>query len=351
MGAWYTTREAVKAALDFAETARNDAAVDRAIEAGARNVDRLTSRHRGGFWPEVRTRSFDWPSPASPTPGRIWLDEPGLVSLTSVTSGGVTIPTSEVVLYPDDGPPFTRLELDRSGSSSFGLGQTPQDDVAVTGVWGYDLNTAPAGTLAAAVSSTSATVLDVSDASAVGVGDLVTVDAERMLVTGRAQLATGVTLAGGGLAQSPAAVSATVSSGAGVAVGEILTIDSERIRVDDITGNVLTVKRAVDGSVLAAHSSGAAVFARRRLTVTRGAFGTTPATHSLGAAVVRHVYPGLVVQLNVAEAVAALQAESAAWARTAGAGDRAQPGTASGIQGLRDDVVDAYGRSSRHRAV
>lgn len=351
MGAWYASREQVKAALDFAETARNDAAVDRAIEAASRQVDRLTNRHRGGFWPEVRTRSFDWPQLASPTPGRIWLDEPGLISLTSLRSGGVTIPTSEAVLYPDSGPPFTRLELDRSGSSSFGLGQTPQDDVAITGVWGFDLNTAPAGTLAAAVSSTSATVLDISDASAVGVGDLVTVDSERMLVTGRASLATSVTLAGAGLTASPASVAATVSSGAGVAVGEILTIDSERIRVDDITGNVLTVKRAVDGSVLAAHSPGAAVFARRRLTVVRGAFGTAAATHSNGAAVVRHVYPGLVVQLAVAEAVAALQAESAAWARTAGAGERAQPGTATGIQGLRDDVIEAYGRSTRVRTV
>lgn len=351
MGAWYASREQVKAALDFAETARNDAAVDRAIEAASRQVDRLTNRHRGGFWPEVRTRSFDWPSLAAPTPGRIWLDEPGLITLTAVTSGGTTIPTSAVELYPDAGPPYTRIEIDRTTSYEFGLGSTPQKDVQITGLWGFDLNTAPAGTLAASVSSTTATVLDVSDSSQVGVGDLLTVDAERLLVTGRAQLATSVTLQGGGLAQSPAAVAATLSSGSGVAVGEILTIDSERVRVDDITGNVATVKRAVDGSVLAAHAAGAAVFAPRRLTVTRGAFGTTAATHSNGAAVARHVYPGLVVQLAVAEAAAALQAESAAWARTAGAGERGQSTDALGIAGLRQDVVDAYGRSSRHRAV
>lgn len=351
MGAWYATREAVKAALDFAETARNNAQVDRAVEAASRQVDRLCNRHRGGFWPEIRTRSFDWPSLAAPTPGRIWLDEPGLITLAAVTSGGKTIPTSAVELYPDAGPPYTRIEIDRTTSYEFGLGSTPQKDVQITGLWGFDLNTAPAGTLAAAVSSTTATVLDISDASAVGVGDLVTVDSERMLVTGRASLATSVTLAGAGLTASPASVAATVSSGAGVAVGEILTIDSERIRVDDITGNVLTVKRAVDGSVLAAHSPGAAVFARRRLTVVRGAFGTAAATHSNSAAVVRHVYPGLVVQLAVAEAAAALQAESAAWARTAGAGERAQPGTATGIQGLRDDVIEAYGRSTRVRTV
>jgi len=39
MGIWYATREQVKAALDAAETARNDAQVDRAIESGARSIE------------------------------------------------------------------------------------------------------------------------------------------------------------------------------------------------------------------------------------------------------------------------------------------------------------------------
>ena len=180
MGAWYCSREQLKAALDFVETARNNAQVDRAIEAASRQVDRLCNRHRGGFWPELRTRSFDWPSLAAPTPGRIWLDEPGLITLTAVTSGGKTIPTSAVELYPDAGPPYTRIEIDRTTSYEFGLGSTPQKDVQITGLWGFDLNTAPAGTLAASVSSTTATVLDVSDSSQVGVGDL----DERALVEG-----------------------------------------------------------------------------------------------------------------------------------------------------------------------
>src|SRR5690606_22447868 len=56
---WYTTRETVKAALDYKETARNDAQVDRAIESASRAVEGLLHRR---FYPETATRYFDWPN-------------------------------------------------------------------------------------------------------------------------------------------------------------------------------------------------------------------------------------------------------------------------------------------------
>lgn len=351
MGIRYATREAVKRELDFAETARNDAAVDRALAAASRDADRVCGRHRGGFWPEVRTRRFDFPDVASPTAWRLWLDEPELVSVASVTSGGVVLDPASVLARPDDGPPFDRIELDRSSTSSFGLGSTPQRDVTITGVWGHSLDVESAGALAAAVASTTATTIDVTDGAAVGVHDLLTIDGERLVVTGRRSITTGQTLGGSGLAGSSAATSLAVQDGTKFTPDEVLTIDAERVLVLDVVGNSLVVKRAWDGTTLAGHTVGATVFASRRLVVTRGALGTTAATHAQSAAIVRHAWPDLVSRYAIAVAAADLQAVSSGMARQAGTGERAQNVSGVGLEGLADRLAAAHGRRTRHAAV
>ena len=350
MGTTYATREQVKRAMDFAETARNDAQVDRALAAATASIDRLCRRR--GFAPLIRTRRFDWPSPAWPTSGRLWFDEDALISLTSLSSGGTSIATSASKLYPDDGPPYDRLDLDRSTAAAFGLGTTDQYDVHVTGLWGYDLRTAAAGALAAAVSTTTGTQVAGTDSASVGIGDLLTVDAERMIVTGKTSRDTGQTLGGAGLAASMTADAAAVTTGSAYTVGEVLTIDTERMLVVDVVGNTVVVKRAWDGSRLAQHAAGATIYALRNLTVERGALGTTAATHANGAPVSRHLFPDLIVQLAVAEAIAALQTEQSGMARTAGSKDRAQDVSGAGLDQLRAAVDDAHGLGKvRHRAV
>lgn len=350
MGIRYATREAVKRSLDFAETARNNAAVDRALAAASRDADRLCNRQAGGFWPEVRTRRFDFPDVASPTAWRLWLDSPELVSVTSVTSGGVTLDPASVLPRPDDGPPFDRIELDRSSTATFGLGSTPQRDVTVTGVWGYSLDVETVGALAASVSSTTATTIDVTDGT-VGVWDLLTIDSERLVVTGRANLDTTQVLGGSGLAGSSAAVAVTVSDGTKFTVDEVLTVEAERLLVTDVAGNTLTVRRAFDGTVLTSHAAGVPIYAARRLTVTRGALGTTAATHSSAAAVKRHVWPDLVSDYVVAAAGASVIATSSGMARTAGSGERAQDVTAASLDGIATRLANGCGRRTRHRAV
>lgn len=347
---WYASREAVKRAMDVAETARNDAQVDRALAGATASINRLCRRR--GFAPLVRTRRFDWPSWSSPTPGRLWFDDDGLVTLTSLTSGGVTIATSAAKLYPDDGPPYDRLDLDRTTSAAFGLGAGSQLDVAVAGVWGWDLSAAAAGTLDGAITSTTATTIGVTDSAAVGVGDLLLVDSERMVVTGKTSRSTGQVLGAPGLTASMTADSVPVTTGSAYKVGEVLTIDTERMLVVDVVGNSLIVKRAWDGSRLAAHTAGATVFALRTLTVERAALGTAAATHLNAAAVSRHQFPDLVVQLAVAEAIAALQAEGSGMAREAGSKDRKQDVSGAGLDQLRAAVDEAYGRGKiRHAAV
>lgn len=348
MGIWYSTREAVKSALDIKTTARDDVQVDRAIEAASRSVERLLHRR---FYPELATRYFDFPNGSYARPWRLWLDENELISLTTLASGGLPISAMDYFLRSTsnrDEPPYNHIELDLSTNASFGQGDTWQRDIAVTGLFGYDNITTPAGVLSAAIVSTTATTISASD-STIGVGDLLTIDTERMQVTGKTMVSTGQTLQAD-LAASNAAVSVSVTTGTAYAVGEVLLLDAERMLIVDIAGNTLIVKRAWDGSVLATHS-GSTIYAARTLTVTRGQLGTTAATHSNSAPIARQLYPGSVVALCVAEAITTLLNESSGYARTAGSGDNAREAAGRALKDARDAAKTAYGRLGRTRAV
>lgn len=132
---WYCTREDVKAALDYKETARNNQQIDRLIEATSRRIETMCHRR---FYPQVDTRYFDWPNKTSGRSYRLWLDADELISVTSISSGGSLIDVGEYFLRPyNDSPPYTHIEIDLSGSASFGGGSTHQQDITITGVFGY----------------------------------------------------------------------------------------------------------------------------------------------------------------------------------------------------------------------
>lgn len=347
-GVWYCTREDVKKALDVKETARNDAQVDRAIEAATRTVDGLTHRR---FWPHAGTRYFDWPNPQGGRTWRLWLDDIEAVSIDALVAGGVTIPATDYLLEPvNSGPPYNRIEVDLSSSSAFAAGPTHQRAIAATGLWGgCPAAEAPAGALAEALDATE-TAVDVTDCAAIGVGHIIRADSERMIVTGKQMLDTGQNL-GGNLTASTADVTVPVSTGSAYAVDEVILVDSERMLIVDIAGNNLTVKRAWDGTVLAAHTLGADIYAPRTLVVTRGALGTSAGTHDTAAALARHVVPGLVRNYALALALDTLLQERSGYAREVGSGDNTQEATGRGLRALRDDVYAAHGRKARQRAV
>ena len=353
MGVWYCTREDVKQALDFAETARSDARVDRAIEGASRDAERVLHRK---FYPWTGTRYFPWPDPAYRTAWRLWLDADELISVTVLSAGGTTIGISGYYLEPaNTGPPYTSIEINLASQSAFATGSTHQRDIAVTGVFGYAADESPVGLLAEALDA-SETGVDVTDSASVGVGTLIRVGTERMSVTGKTMLDTGQNLASP-LTASTADVTVAVATGSAYTVGETLLLDSERMLVVDVAGNNLTVKRAYDGSVLAAHT-GSDIYAPRTLTVERGALGTTAETHLTAAAVTRHVVPGPVRSLVLAEAVNQVLQESGGYSRTVGAGSAAQTtqGTArsaggAGLPDIREQAYTACGRKARIRAV
>lgn len=353
-GAWYCTREDVKQALDMKETARSNTLIDRAVQAA---TDTVTGQLHRVFYPVLATRYFDWPDQYA-RPWRLWLDDSELIELYTLSSGGVTIPNANVNLEPNRyGPPYNRIELRIDTSSAFGGGQTPQRAIGAFSLWGYRNDEAPAGAVAAAVTLTAAS-MDVTDSASIGVGQIIRVGAERLIVTEKTMKATGQTLQADMTAQQNNQILRVVD-GTQFTVGETLLLDAERMRIDDIAGNNLTVKRGWDGSTLAVHS-GSAIYAPRTLTVTRGALGTAAGTMAQGDPIVAWQCPGAVRNLAVAEALVDLLRGSSGYAgqtgvgsqsRTVGGGAavRTAPGVAIGD--LRDQVYTSHGRKNRGRAV
>lgn len=342
MGVWYATRESVKSALDSAETARNNAVVDRAIEAASRGAEKLCHRT---FYPQATTRYFDWPDPRRSRSWRLWLDSNDLISVTSLVAGGTTIAATDYFLEPaDSGPPYTSVEIDLASTAAFAAGATHQRAIAITGVFGYNTDESTAGALAEALDASEPAV-DVSDSAAVGVGDLIRVDSERMLVTGKAMIDTGQNASA--LTESNAAVSITGITAGSITVGETILVDSERMLVVDVAGTTITVKRAWDGSVLAEHLNGADIYAPRTLTVTRGAAGTTPAGHADTTVIHRYDPPAMVRQLTIAEALNTLQQETSGYSRTFRTGEGRADVGGEGLPELRIRCYQAHGRRAR----
>lgn len=350
----YTTRETIKRALDISTTARNDRQIDRCIQSGARRIDGLCHRI---FYPHLDTKYFDWPNNQEAVPWRLWLGETELISASTVTSGGVTVPPGNYNLEPNrTGPPYNRLEINISSSSALSSGSTYQQAIGITGLWGYHDEDYPVGTLSEALDA-SETAIDVNTAAAsdIGVGSILRIDEERLLVTERSPLDTGQNL-GAPLASNKNDVGVQVADGTQFTKDEIITVDSERMLIVEITGNLLTVLRSYDGSVLAAHSLGADIYASRTLTVRRAAFGSTAATHADGAQIALWEAPAGILQLNTAEAIHELMQEQTGWFRTMSAssnfgGTARRAATIEALVDLRESVYQQYGRKARTRSI
>jgi hypothetical protein len=333
------TREQVADALDVRGTSRSIAQIDGKLEGARDAVEGLLNRR---FTPLVTTRYFDWPNLSHAPSWRLWLEESEVVSVTTLTAGGVVIPPADYNLEPSNfGPPYDRIDVRLDRPSSFVSGATFQRAISVLGVFGWSVDTAPAGALAAAITTTTATTITVTDSGAAGVGDLLLIGTERLLLTDKAMLTTAQTL------QTPMTAAASnttvaVTTGTAYQPGEVILLDSERMLITDVAGNNLTVRRAWDGTVLATHA-GSTIYAPRTWTVVRGSAGTTAATALNGAAVTRHVVPGLIRELAVAESLNLLLGQGSGWARPAGAGasTRPQPGS---LEDLRAQAVQQFGR-------
>jgi len=323
------------------------------------------------FYPTLRSFHWDWPNYQYAYPWRLWLDQRelagdpqnapgGLIVTGSFLSPPITITPSEYLLLPEDGPPYTSLQLRRDSNAAFGYNTTPQWDIEITGYFGYWLNTQVASALAAAITSTTQQTIQVGPNGIIDAGSTLVIDSERMLVTDNQYISTGITFSSGCTTKSAADNTMVVPDGTQFSAQEVILVDSEWMLIQTIIGNNLIVKRAYSGSVLATHSP-TVIYAKRQLAVARGFLGTTAATHTNGTAVSVDVYPELVSDLALAEATVGMIQEPQGYANTQqntyygqvqrGQGQQKETFPGPGLPDLRNNCFEAYGRKARSRVV
>lgn len=337
-------------ALDVQATARRRRQIDDALEAATRLIDENCHRP---FYPQISTRYFDWPNNQLGTTWRLWLDDNEIVSVTQITTGGVTLDADEYLLGdPNENiaPPYDRVEINlgTQSSAAFQTNNTFQRSIVITGTFGWPADDRNAGALSGSIND-SATSLTVSSSADVGVGDLILIGDERMVVTEKRQVDTGLTIAAN-VADATTTQSITVS-GAGLAEDETILIDGEKMVVTEIAGSMALVVRAQDGTALAAHTSGAAIYAPRTLEVDRGAAGTTAVSHTDTDVVYVHKAPAPIRELCRAFAIMTMLNEPAGYARTAGSGDNERQVSARNVILKAEEIYDLLGRGYRLGAV
>lgn len=354
MQPWYATREQVQDSLEIMHTARSASLIDAALEAATPSVESLLHRR---FYPETKTVTFDWPSNLYTPSWQLLLGDNEIVSLTTLTAGGVVIPATDYFLRRWDNrdePPYQYIEIDRSSSAAFQAGTTSQRAIEAYGVFGHNAtDTSVAGGYLGIGINSSTTSLRINPSGGVftiGVGSIIVIGTERMIVTSRAMTDTTENVQST-MTASVADTLVDVTNGSWFSVGETILVDAERMRIVDIAGNNLIVIRAWDGSTLAAHSALADVYASWSFTASRGALGSTAAAHSSADLVYVHKFPGLINELAKAEAVVMLEQNSSAYARVVGAGSSARESVGKGLEDLRARAVTAYGRKCRQGAI
>lgn len=346
-------------AADIKATAYSkDVILDALISASA-DVDNLVSlgdEQRPAFAPWTGVITFDWPTSNNWDSYRFWLNQYRLHALTSIESGGDDL-SALALLWPSSGAPYSAIEINTTGSDTLDVGSgTGQRSLAIGGEWGT-LGEFRSRALWALGASASAGDEVLTINAPIGIGSLIAVDSERMIITDRTWMASGQTASALTAQLNDQVIS--VSSGGAFFIGEEIMIDSERMVVRDTVGNLLTVQRAADGTTLAAHTAGAAIQWARRASVDRGALGTTAASHASGAAVQLYRAPSLAEQLTIAYAIDRRASETVGYARSLDhIADRRQLASravggavgATGIPALEARLISAYGRA-RHRAI
>lgn len=342
----YCTREDVQRALNIGDVPRLNAVIDRGIMSGARTLEGALHRK---FYPETKTVLFDQPGDGI----RLWLDELELSAApTQVLAADLTMTAgTDYFPRPKSGPPYAWLEAAYDAVTFWQSHATPQAAISVTSdSWNYPTDSISVATLGGSITAGAAT-LTLSDSSQAGVGSLILIDSERMIISDKTMNTTSATIAAD-VASSKSAVSITVSNGTLINPGELILIDSERMQVSYVTGSTLTVERAQNGSALAAHTSGATIYAPRTAAVLRARLGTAAASHSGAATIYRLQAPSLVRAANVALAIISEQQELGAYTQSLGSGSNQR--SAAGAYGLNEALEAAYvayGRKVRSRAV
>ena len=314
----YVSRGELMTAADVAASARFAPQLDRILQGVSRQIDKTMHRE---FFPTTATKTF-FPEGRVDHDTKLWsFAVPDLLSVSSITVDTVALTSAQ----------YRYLDLDDFGA--------PYDQVALIGVsgteivaagdWGYTNSTSTVGTLVGAVNDVVQTVV-VSNSAAVSPGDMIGVATERMIVVEAGLADTGQNI-GADIAALTSADVVAVTTGSAYFLGETIVVGSERMTITSIAGNTLIVERAAQGSTLAAHVSGADIYAPRSLTVERGATGSTAASQSADAAVTRFLAPPPIRSLALGMALVGYEQEKGAYGRVVGSGDGQREASGKGL--------------------
>lgn len=354
------SRESLALALDRSLNVYSIEGLDRALYSATDTIENTFER---SFHPWYGTHTFDVPADetSTNTPSwRLWLEPHDLISTTGVTVGGVA--QTGYLLRPDNRTdrPASWIELDRTGSGSFHAGAYgTQRRVAVgPGLWGWWDESRRAGVVGASGLADDATVLDLEAAPAVGaqqvgVGHLLRIGDERMVVEDRMFSDTGENLTDNLPSSTSNAIptAVTVADGTNYAAGEMITVDAETMLIQRVLSNTLFVRRGYAGTPVAAHTAGADIYAYRRLIVYRAAAGTTAAVHDAATPITRWQAPYALEALCIAIAQETCVQEGSAYARTVGSGDMEREARAAGLRGAWERAKSYSRKRGRHYAV
>jgi hypothetical protein len=325
MSNWYATRRQVKDAGRIFGSDLNPV-VDRIIEAVSRRIDAHVDRT--GFIPKTQTRYYQWPQGLN-IEWLLEIEKHDLISITTLktkaqSASPVTIASSDYFLEPvNDGPPYSRVEIDLETSALFEQGGGPQQAIEIVGEWGYqDVQRTVTNGFSTISGNTDVTFVAGGE---VEVGDTVFltdgVNSQRIFLKENRAVNT-AELLDGAVTASVADNVITVDDASVFAVNEIIQVGTEKMLVlaIDNVNETLTVQRAYDGSILAAHADNAIIQDFRTFTVEQGVNGTTEATIPSTSAGVYEV-PMDVNQACIEAAVAAFQREQAGQGNQTGSGD------------------------------
>jgi hypothetical protein len=134
----------------------DDAVIDTLIEIVSRFVDGYTQRR---FYPSIETHEYDIPMVDFTDRDVIYLDD-DLLSLTTFTNGDLTAVT-DYILKPANSTPYYAVKLrdTASGGWETNTAGSHEQVLSILGIWGYHTKYSgawvQAGTLGAAIASTS----------------------------------------------------------------------------------------------------------------------------------------------------------------------------------------------------
>lgn len=339
-----TTVEKVKNQFIYSGTSRNQRVFD-AIDFVSRDIEGATDRL---FIPRIETRKYDWPQDNRAPSWELELDA-DLLELLSVTTQNnnlvpVQIDLADIYLGPlNSSGYYSTVHINLSHDARFTAGSSFQRAIHVQGRWAYSDSRKPAGILAVALGLNDTQVV-CSDASKIDVGHTLIVDDEYLFVTERYFLSTTATLADG-VVDRKSGNAVNVSNGSLIHQGEIILVDAEKMLVESVAGNVLGVVRAYDGTTLDDHDPWAPIFAARLLDVEREVNGTDAATHLINAPLKVFEPHGGAAGLALAESIVYLLNNEAGWIRKMGGGDSETQAYLSDFEKMRKRVIESYQRN------